>query len=164
MTIREALRSAAERLELHHVSNARLTAEVLLAHALSVSARISLHARRSHPHRCGSAENRRPAVRPHLRRSASVHRRTTGVLRPLLHCQPVCTDSPSRNRIHRRSRIGKPGKERLADRRFSMSAPVPVALPSRWLWKFRAPSSSPPIFLRQRCASPGKTPPTSRQR
>ncbi len=37
MTIRETLRSAAERLELHHVSNARLTAEVLLAHSLSVS-------------------------------------------------------------------------------------------------------------------------------
>jgi release factor glutamine methyltransferase len=37
VTIREALRSAAERLELHHVSNARLTAELLLAHALSVS-------------------------------------------------------------------------------------------------------------------------------
>lgn len=37
MTIRETLRSAAERLELRHVSNARLTAELLLAHALSVS-------------------------------------------------------------------------------------------------------------------------------
>lgn len=37
MTIRETLRSATERLELHHVSNARLTAEVLLAHSLSVS-------------------------------------------------------------------------------------------------------------------------------
>ena len=36
MTIREALRSAAERLELHHVSNARLTAELVLAHVLSV--------------------------------------------------------------------------------------------------------------------------------
>jgi len=36
VTIREALRSAAERLELHHVSNARLTAELLLAHCLSV--------------------------------------------------------------------------------------------------------------------------------
>ena len=36
MTIREALRSAAERLELHHVSNARLTAELLLASGLSV--------------------------------------------------------------------------------------------------------------------------------
>lgn len=36
MTIRDALRSAAERLELHHVSNARLTAELLLAHTLSV--------------------------------------------------------------------------------------------------------------------------------
>jgi release factor glutamine methyltransferase len=34
--IRDALRSAAERLELHHVSNARLTAELLLAHSLSV--------------------------------------------------------------------------------------------------------------------------------
>ena len=37
MTIRETLRSASERLELHHVSNARLTAELLLGHALSVS-------------------------------------------------------------------------------------------------------------------------------
>jgi release factor glutamine methyltransferase len=36
VTIREALRSAAERLEMHHVSNARLTSEVLLAHCLSV--------------------------------------------------------------------------------------------------------------------------------
>ena len=36
MNIREALHSAAERLELNHVSNARLTAEVLLAHSLSV--------------------------------------------------------------------------------------------------------------------------------
>jgi release factor glutamine methyltransferase len=36
VTIREALRSAAERLELHYVSNARLTAELLLAHCLSV--------------------------------------------------------------------------------------------------------------------------------
>jgi len=36
VTIRDALRSAAERLELHHVSNARLTAELLLAHTLSV--------------------------------------------------------------------------------------------------------------------------------
>jgi release factor glutamine methyltransferase len=36
VTIREALRSAAERLELHHVSNARLTAELVLAHVLSV--------------------------------------------------------------------------------------------------------------------------------
>ena len=36
MTIRDALRSAAERLELHYVSNARLTAELLLAHSLSV--------------------------------------------------------------------------------------------------------------------------------
>jgi release factor glutamine methyltransferase len=35
VTIREALRSAAERLELHHVSNARLTAELVLAHVLS---------------------------------------------------------------------------------------------------------------------------------
>src|SRR5262249_20528209 len=43
MTIREALRTAAERLELHRVSNARLTAEVLLAHVLSVS-REYLHA------------------------------------------------------------------------------------------------------------------------
>src|SRR5207237_7818344 len=33
---RDALRSAAERLELHYVSNARLTAELLLAHCLSV--------------------------------------------------------------------------------------------------------------------------------
>jgi release factor glutamine methyltransferase len=37
VTIREALRTAAERLELHRVSNARLTAEVLLAHILSIS-------------------------------------------------------------------------------------------------------------------------------
>ena len=37
MTIREALRTAAERLELHRVSNARLTGEVLLAHVLAVS-------------------------------------------------------------------------------------------------------------------------------
>lgn len=37
MTVRETLRSATERLELHRVSNARLTAELLLAHALSVS-------------------------------------------------------------------------------------------------------------------------------
>ena len=36
MTIRDALRSAAERLELHYVSNARLTAELLVAHCLSV--------------------------------------------------------------------------------------------------------------------------------
>jgi release factor glutamine methyltransferase len=36
VTIREALRTATERLELHHVSNARLTAELLLAHTLSV--------------------------------------------------------------------------------------------------------------------------------
>jgi release factor glutamine methyltransferase len=36
VTIREALRSAAERLELHHVSNARLTAELVLAHVLSL--------------------------------------------------------------------------------------------------------------------------------
>jgi release factor glutamine methyltransferase len=43
MTIREALRTGAERLELHRVSNARLTAEVLLAHILSVS-REYLHA------------------------------------------------------------------------------------------------------------------------
>src|SRR5262245_46213302 len=42
MTIREALRSAAERLELHRMSNARLTAELLLAHVLSV-AREYLH-------------------------------------------------------------------------------------------------------------------------
>jgi release factor glutamine methyltransferase len=37
VTIRETLRSAAGRLELHQVSNARLTAELLLAHAISVS-------------------------------------------------------------------------------------------------------------------------------
>jgi release factor glutamine methyltransferase len=36
VTIREALRSAAEGLESHYVSNARLTAELLLAHVLSV--------------------------------------------------------------------------------------------------------------------------------
>jgi len=36
VTLREALRSAAERLELHHVSNARLTADLILAHVLSV--------------------------------------------------------------------------------------------------------------------------------
>ncbi len=36
MTIREALRSAAEWLELHHVSNSRLAAELLVAHCLSV--------------------------------------------------------------------------------------------------------------------------------
>ena len=36
MTIREALRSASERLELHHVSNSRLTAELLLSYVLSV--------------------------------------------------------------------------------------------------------------------------------
>jgi len=36
VTIREAIRSAAERLEVHHVSNARLSAELLLAHCLSV--------------------------------------------------------------------------------------------------------------------------------
>jgi release factor glutamine methyltransferase len=36
VTIREALRSAAERLELHHVSNARLTADLILAECLSV--------------------------------------------------------------------------------------------------------------------------------
>lgn len=36
MTVREALRSAAGRLDLHRVSNARLTAELLLAHCLSV--------------------------------------------------------------------------------------------------------------------------------
>ncbi len=36
MNIREALHSAAEWLELNYVSNARLTAEVLLAHSLSV--------------------------------------------------------------------------------------------------------------------------------
>lgn len=37
MTIRETLRSAVERLELHYVSNARVTAELLLAHTLSVT-------------------------------------------------------------------------------------------------------------------------------
>jgi release factor glutamine methyltransferase len=37
VTVREALRSAAERLELHHVSNHRLTSELLVAHVLSVS-------------------------------------------------------------------------------------------------------------------------------
>ncbi len=36
MTIREALRGVTERLESHRVSNARLTAEVLLAHCLAV--------------------------------------------------------------------------------------------------------------------------------
>jgi len=36
VTIREALRSAAEQLELQQVSNARLSAELLLAHCLSV--------------------------------------------------------------------------------------------------------------------------------
>jgi release factor glutamine methyltransferase len=36
VTIREALRSAAERLEQHYVSNSRLTAELLLAHVLNV--------------------------------------------------------------------------------------------------------------------------------
>jgi release factor glutamine methyltransferase len=36
VTIREAVRSTAERLEQHYVSNARLTAELLLAHVLSV--------------------------------------------------------------------------------------------------------------------------------
>jgi release factor glutamine methyltransferase len=36
VTIREALRSSTERLELHRISNARLTAELLLAHTLSV--------------------------------------------------------------------------------------------------------------------------------
>jgi release factor glutamine methyltransferase len=36
VTVRETLRSAAERLERHYVSNARLTAELLLAHSLSV--------------------------------------------------------------------------------------------------------------------------------
>jgi release factor glutamine methyltransferase len=36
VTIRDVLRSAVERLELHYVSNARLTAELLLAHSLSV--------------------------------------------------------------------------------------------------------------------------------
>lgn len=36
MTIRDALRSSAARLEMHHVSNARLTAELLIAHTLSV--------------------------------------------------------------------------------------------------------------------------------
>ena len=36
MTIREALRSAAERLGLHHVSDSRLAAELLVAHCLSV--------------------------------------------------------------------------------------------------------------------------------
>ena len=35
MRIREALRSAAEQLELHHVSNARLSVELLLAHCIS---------------------------------------------------------------------------------------------------------------------------------
>ena len=43
LTIKDTLRSAAERLELHHVSNARLTAELLLAHSLSVE-REYLHA------------------------------------------------------------------------------------------------------------------------
>ena len=43
MIIREALRTAAERLEANRTSNARLTAEVLLAHLLSVS-REYLHA------------------------------------------------------------------------------------------------------------------------
>jgi len=37
VTVRETLRAAAERLELHRISNARLTAEVLLAHILAVS-------------------------------------------------------------------------------------------------------------------------------
>jgi release factor glutamine methyltransferase len=37
VTIRDALRSAAERLERHHVANARLTAELLLGHALTVT-------------------------------------------------------------------------------------------------------------------------------
>jgi release factor glutamine methyltransferase len=36
VNIREALRTAAERLETHRISNARLTAELLLAHSLSV--------------------------------------------------------------------------------------------------------------------------------
>lgn len=36
MTVREALRFSVERLGLHHVSNARLTADMLLAHVLSV--------------------------------------------------------------------------------------------------------------------------------
>jgi len=36
VTIREALRSAAERLGLHHVSDSRLAAELLVAHCLSV--------------------------------------------------------------------------------------------------------------------------------
>jgi release factor glutamine methyltransferase len=37
VTIRDALRAAVERLERHHVSNPRLTAELLLAHALTVT-------------------------------------------------------------------------------------------------------------------------------
>ena len=37
LTIKDALRSASERLELHYVSNPRLIAELLLAHALSVT-------------------------------------------------------------------------------------------------------------------------------
>jgi release factor glutamine methyltransferase len=45
--IREALRSAAERLELNHVPNARLTGELLLAHTLGV-AREYLYAHDDH--------------------------------------------------------------------------------------------------------------------
>jgi release factor glutamine methyltransferase len=36
VTVRDAIRATAERLELHHVSNSRLTAELLLAHILHV--------------------------------------------------------------------------------------------------------------------------------
>jgi release factor glutamine methyltransferase len=44
VTIREALRSAVERLELHHVSNARLTAELVLAHVVLSVEREHLYA------------------------------------------------------------------------------------------------------------------------
>ena len=86
--IREALRSAAERLELHYVSNARLTAELLLAHVLSVQ-REYLYAHDDRAaDRNGIAGPRRSSLRPHRRRSSSIHSRPPGVLRPLFSRQP----------------------------------------------------------------------------
>ncbi len=143
MTIRTALEQGSELLGRDGIAEPRLTAEVLLGHAIHCDRDLLLRASRTGTARSGMDPLRPLSRRATQRQTDAVHHEAPGVLRPRVPRLARCPDSPPRNGTARRNAILKlrpaPGTSS------STSAPARASSPSR-LRSNSATRSSRPTF------------------
>ena len=145
MTVQTALQQGTRILEDAGIAVPRLTAEVLLGHAMRVRARLLLRPPRTGIARSGMAALRPLPARAARRQTHPIHHAAPGILRPRFPRDAGRPDPAAGDRARRR---GRPRRRRAARGASSISAPVPARSPSRcaWNWLRRPgpPTSRPP--------------------